>query len=508
MNMNIFKNTLLSLFGIISICSCQDIDSTYDSGDGEIRYIGKCEDLTTSPGWKRIIVKWTNNVDPIIDKIKVRWSTDNMADSVLLDRGTTEYSIPNLEDDTYAIKVVSVDKNGNESLSNTTYNRPYTEDHEEVRSFTRIIAKQYFLGDNLILTFTGWQNGIDSAILKYTKEDGTTGELELTEDIADEQIYILPDKIDTSKPVTLYREGRIKDCPDEIEFAPYELSKQKVYSADFKDFIKTKYGLGSEPLASNGIINEDWAENVKALELDTDLNSFEDLLNFPKLTTLILGKNTYLTEKGAEDETRGQYKLYETNTSKVVLDIMHKYTGLKIERYNKHYKNLPNLSYIQEMGATQLPALEFHDLSKASINVTPADIEGYNSHPSYLIDGNLSSCWQPLQSTSQQTYNFFIDLGKEVKASGIKVVQKYFSEYDNDNVIAPQKVTAEIADDSGAFKDATHEHDNYIGTSTGQTTLLPFADGKQTVRYIRLSVPSQYYLNYYNVTLAEIGLYK
>lgn len=508
MKLSILKFGFLSIFGAACLSSCQDIDSTYDRGDGEIRYIGMCDNLTTSPGWKRIIVKWTNNIDPIIDKVKVKWSDDDMADSVLLERGTTEYSIPNLEDNTYAIVVSSLDKDGNESLTNSTYNRPYTENHEEVRSFTTIIAKQYFLGDNLILTFTGWQDGIDSAILKYTKKDGTDGELQLTKALVSNSLYTVPDKIDTSKPVILYREGRISDCPDEIEFAPYELSHQKTYSADFKEFIKQKYGMGSEQMSEDGIINEDWAENVKTLEIDANLNSFEDILNMPQLNKLVLGKNTYLTERGAEDETRGQYQLYEPTISRLALDFMHSKNGLTVERYNKHYQSLPKFNYLKEMGAAILPSLEMYDLSKADISLSPADIDGYNSHPKFLIDGNLSSCWQPLQTTSQQTYSLTIDLGKEVAASGIKVVQKNFSEYDNDNEIAPQKITAEIADHTGIFKDATHEHDNYIGTSTGQTILLPFAAGKQSVRYIRVTIPSQYYHSYYNVTLAEIGLYK
>lgn len=508
MKKKIFKIATLTAIIIASLTSCQDINDTYDSGDGEIRYVGMCSDLTTSPGWKRIIVKWTNNIDPIIDKIKIKWSNDDMADSALLERGTTEYSIPNLEDNTYEIELSSLDKNGKASLPSTIYDRPYTENHEEVRAFTRIIAKQYFLGNQLILSFSGWQEGITSAVLKYTKKDGTKGELAITADIASQPLYKLPEEIDPSQPITLYREGKISNCPDEIKFEPYELSQQKTYSADFKDFFKNKYGLGSRQILSDGSINEDWAENVETLELDADFSSFEDLLNMPKLKKLILGKNTYLTSRGAADETRGQYKLYDPTTSKLALDILHQYTGLKIERYNKHYKDLQNLSYLKEMGEAKLPDLNLYDLSKANVTQSPSDIEGYNSHANFLTDGNLESCWQPLQTSTQKTYSIIIDLGKEVEASGIKVVQKLFSEYDNDQDIAPQKITMEIADHAGTFKDATFEHDNYIGTSTGQTILLPFAAGKQKVRYIKASIPSQYYHGYYNVTLAEIGLYK
>lgn len=71
-----------------SLTACQDIKDTYAemAGDGEIRYIGKCDNLMVSPGWERLIVNWTNNSDPIINKIKLKWTNDIDTDSVLLDR--------------------------------------------------------------------------------------------------------------------------------------------------------------------------------------------------------------------------------------------------------------------------------------------------------------------------------------------------------------------------------------------------------------------------------------
>lgn len=502
-------NIAMSILLVTSLSACQDIKDTYAemAGDGEIRYIGKCDNLTISSGWKRLIVNWTNNVDPIIDKIKVKWMNDDMADSVLLDRGTTTYSIPNLEDATYEVIVSSLDKDGNSSLTNTIYGRPYTDNHEEVLSFSRVIAKQFYLDNNLILLFSGWQNGLESANLKYTKKDGSDGELAINADIASQPIYVLPDEIDPSKPVTLYRTGRIGNCTDLITFAPYELSHQATYTSDFKEFIKKKYGLGSKAMDADGNIINSWAENLETLEIDADINSLEDLLQMPKLKKLIIGKNTYLTKLGAEDETRGQYKLYDPVISNKVLDIMHQHTGLTIERYNKHYQGIAT-SHLKEMGAATLPKLVLYDLSKADISMAPADQDGYNSHPEYLIDGKASTCWKPFASSSQKNYVFTIDLGKEVEASGVEVIQKYFDEAAQDNDIAPQKIIMQYADNTGGFQDATHETENYIGTSSGQTILLPFAKGKQKVRYLKFTVSSLYYYGTFDITFAEVGLYK
>ena len=116
----ILKIIGLSVVAFMSLTACQDIKDTYAdmAGDGEIRYIGMCDNLTISPGWKRLIVKWTNNVDPVIDKVKLVWKTDETADSVLLDKGTDSYNITNLKNDTYEIIVSSLDKEGRSSLTN------------------------------------------------------------------------------------------------------------------------------------------------------------------------------------------------------------------------------------------------------------------------------------------------------------------------------------------------------------------------------------------------------
>lgn len=504
------KTLIISLAAITSLTACQDIKDTYAdmAGDGEIRYIGKCDNLTVSPGWERLIVNWTNNSDPIIEKVKVKWTNDIDTDSVLLDRGTTTYSIGNLNNSTYEIIVSSLDKDGNESLENTIYSRPYTSQHEEVISFSRVVAKQYFLDNNLIMLFSGWQNGLETAYLKYTKKDGSEGNFELNENIASQPIYVLPDEIDTSKPVNLYRTGHIGSCKDLIEFDPYELSKEPSFTSDFKEFLKTKYGTDGKIINSTGNVSDSWAKNLQTLELDADINSLEDLLNMPNLKRLVVGKNTYLTEAGVNDETRGQYKVFDPAISNKVLEIMHQHTGLVVERYNKHYQELGKESYIKDMGATHLPEIDCYDISQASIKCSVADQDGYNSHPEYLIDGKTSTCWKPFATSSQQTYILTIDLGKEVEASGIKVVQKSFSKSDQDNDIAPQKMTLKIADKSGGLSDATYVEENTLGTSTGQTILLPFANGTQKVRYIQVGIPSQYYFGTFDVTLAEIGLYK
>ena len=68
--------TITALLGVaLLVVSCgESLEDTYKdySGDGtSIRYVGRCRNISATPGWERILVKWTNNVDPVIKQIKI-----------------------------------------------------------------------------------------------------------------------------------------------------------------------------------------------------------------------------------------------------------------------------------------------------------------------------------------------------------------------------------------------------------------------------------------------------
>ena len=74
------KKYIILLLTVLSMVSCESLEDTYKdfAGDGPIRYLGKCSELTVQPGWNRLIVNWTNSADPVIDKIKITWSKDGI----------------------------------------------------------------------------------------------------------------------------------------------------------------------------------------------------------------------------------------------------------------------------------------------------------------------------------------------------------------------------------------------------------------------------------------------
>lgn len=510
---HIYKCLLMAL--PLLLTACESITDTFKefAGDGEIKYLGKCDNLTVSPGWERLIIKWNNTPDPNVAKIKVKWFTDDIADSVLLDKGTEEYNLQNLTDQTYGITVSSLDQDGNESLDNTIYGRPYTAEHEVIQSFTRVISKYYYIGDHLAVYFIGWQEGLESAVLKYTDKDGKADSLIIDQDMADYTQHVLIDKpIDKSKPVTLYRTGKISGCADRIEFAPYMLEEEKNYSADFKEYLKKLYGDDGKIINSGGIVNEDWANKVTTLELDGDFASFDDILNFPHLKTLILGKHRYLTSAGAKDRERGRSKVVDASSSVFAVETMHQLTGLNIERYNKHYRNLDAEWYdtpewFHEKGMPTMPVTDFMDLSKASVEVSPTDEKGYDSHVNFLFDNDTNTCWLPLTQTSNTDYIFNIDLGNERTVKGLKLVQKSFASTDQDKDLTPSQIKIEVAANQGNYQNATYIDNVYLGTSSGEINLIPFKNGGLPVRYLKVTIPAQSYHGFFQLTFAELGLY-
>ena len=184
--------TIIKLTAILTVAllmaGCgESLEDTYKdySGDGtSIRYTGRCRNISVTGGWQRIVVNWTNNVDPIIKNVKIVWKFEDEADSVYLPAGTTEYSIDHigsepLGDRSFEITLCSVSAQGIESLSDIVYGRPYTYTHEEVQAFNRLVSSAYKIHDRVVLTFLPWQEGISEAHLTYTKSDGSQGRLEL-----------------------------------------------------------------------------------------------------------------------------------------------------------------------------------------------------------------------------------------------------------------------------------------------------------------------------------------
>ncbi len=512
------KRYLWSFVLLFALVSCNDLEDTYSdfSGDGVIRYVGKCTDVTVTPGWRKLTVTWDNSVDPTIDKIKISWKGGNITGDSLLNKDATTCDIVGLEDGMYEVSVCGVDRKGNNSLAIPVFGRPYTMNHENVISFSRIIAKHYFVGNRLVLFFSNWDNNVTSASLKYYTVDGELKELSITMFLVylNPICYLLPDKIDPEKPVVVERSGKIEGCDDIIVFDPYELSHDKLYTTDFKRYVKTKYGLSE--------VSEAFANSLTELEIDYSYSSLEDILNLPNIEKVILGKNRYLKEEYLKNYGKDSLRLnesaselYEIDRSIKVLEIANELYGLTVDRYNQHFLSdailsakRKTLSFMNKYPNPLPPEKQYFDGSTWEISCSEKDEHSFNSHLEYLIDGDLETYWQPEVALYVRTFEITIDM-KEVKTvAGIRIVQKDFNpriDFASTSML-PGIIKIKVSKDQVYWQDAMYMEENTIGDTCGEITIFDFPAIKEA-QYIKIIVDDQTYGQYFTTALGEISIF-
>lgn len=483
---------------------CESLEDTYSdyAGNGMIRYMGKCMDLEVKPGWQRLEVNWKNSIDPDVVNIKLTWNAEGTLRDTLLDARATSCNLKNLVDGNYEIAVCATDKDGNASLPVSTLARPYTESHELVRTFTRGVTKYFRVKNNLVLFFDKWSANIKSLTLNYQDLGGKKYALPLTEEMLNDQVLVVKE-VDTDAPVTIDRVGTLADCEDEIVFSPYEFKYEISFSSEFNSLFESKYGLS---IADAAFVN-----NLTELELDYSFNSLEDILYFPNLKKLVLGKNRYLKEEYLGTNGNAS-KVNDTDRSLAVLEIAHELFGLEIERYNQHYFPGKTLPYMKEMGNPSVPDLTYLDATSWSIT-NSKELEGYDSGVKNLLDNNPKTFWQMEETdTEVRRYELVIDMKEAQTVHGIKIVQKSFDpSLDNTSAYyLPGLVRVEVSNDMTLWEKVTYVDENTIGNTNGEVAILNMVTPKE-VRYVRMVVSDQvretYYGGKYNIALADIAVF-
>lgn len=532
------------LFAAFFAMSCEDLEDTYDefAGNGKIRYTGKCSDLEVLPGWERLKVKWRGNMDALIDSVKITWQAEdeeapnvmyrspvdaaeneNLMDSVVLE---------GLGNSVYTVTVSNIAMDGTESLVETQYARPYTQDHEDLRAFTRGIVNFYPLGDKLVVILDEDNANIFRMMLTYTGTDGKRHEWNIKEHMGDilpyynewfmEQEYyrdyfvMLPEEdgagIDFSQPVTVERDGMLAGCIDTIYFAPEVLDmEERIWSSDFSRLMTKKYGTN-------------WESQVGALEeveLDYDIASFRDLFYFPNLKKVVLGKNRYMLASATSDNisTTDPYQALMT------LQFLKETRGVDTERYNLHYISQEELAswgfpdeakeyYIQMMESlgkinpglvTEKGSANLSDMPQ----ITPLDTTGwlvtcsdttYNGKKEggagWLLDERTNEneyCFEPGITTGVTIITVTMDMRTPRKLHGFKVVQPDPSTKTNLRYLL-SSLQVEVSQDGYNWQQATYEDgSSTIGDALGETTFIevPEEYWSRDVRYIRLTMTNQ-----------------
>ena len=496
------------LFIFIVSCS-ESLEDTYSdySGDGKIRYVGKCSDMSIKAGWCRLQVNWKNSTDAVIDKIKVSWEAEEVLHDTLLPRDATFCDIKNLTDAVYRVDVCAVDVNGKESLAITDYARPYSYEHEAVRSFSRVISKYYYLDDNLVYYIDNWNDSIVEAKICYTNSNsGAKEEFILTKEEASKGLLRL-ENVNCQKPITIARSGRLDGCSDLINFADYTLTNERIYSSDFKLLVQIKYGLKNENEEQKRIFDH-FVDTVKVLEFDYDIASFEDLFYCSKLEKIILGKNRYLSLQNPNKVDISVCANEERSLE--CLDLLNDVRGVVIERYNEHYFDKTR-SYFVEMGNPQLPILNYlasNDIESIQNLTMPEDSEETQELRN-LLDNNPSTWWEPSVATSPRTYEIVLTLKQPQVVKGVKIVQRlYRPTSSSQKYYVSDKVVIEVSADNVNWESISYAKENEIGIGSGEVTLIPMVKPVK-VKYIKVTLSDKMHgssLNF-NMTLSGIVPY-
>ncbi len=493
---------LLLLFLLLSI-SCESLEDTYSEfgAAGITRYLAKCKNVDVNPGWERLVVTWENSVDPLIDQVLVKWELGDKIDSTFLPRGTELYNITTLNgealvDGTYKVSVCGVDKNMFRSLNEDMWARPYTYDHESIRSFSSVVSNHYYIQDitgdtKLVLFMASWNDNISSAALHYVTKDGEKIEMTIDKDFVSKyKYYVIPESVHHTDLAYVERIGKVVGCDDLILFRDFILNKDIKLSSDIRSIIKTKYGV-DEP-------NADFLSSLTEFGYDYNVASFEDLLYMPNLTNVNLAKERYMYEPTLSEytySTSGISVLEDEAKSKFVIEQLINLKGVTVERYNKHYFPYSTPRGMVSHG-NPTPAAIAPIMRDDSWEIECSQDEtllGTRGKTEYLFDNDVTTIWNPSAEAFVRDYLFEIDFQNITDLSGIKVVQETFTDAADardGTPSRPRHIEFSFSDDYVTWKKGTYDNQNTLGTTNGEITIINLTEVSKA-RYVRISLVDQ-----------------
>lgn len=532
---------MLGLLVAFFATGCNEtLEETYDeyTQGGMIRYLGKCSNLEVNPGWERLQVIWKNSIDAGIKQVKITWQSENEktpqvrylepSNTNSEDLMDTTY-LEGLADAVYTVRVSNVAADSTESLVEENYGRPYTQSHEDLRTFTRGMSVFGRMGDRLAVMLDQDNVNVERLVLGYYevgKEEECLWDIKGHMDdtlmvdfygimeipLCRDYFFLLPEdpnaKIDFNRPLTIKRNGKLEGCIDAIPFADETLNiNERLWSTEFSNLMLGKYGPDWE--------NE--VDNVRELELDYSMTTLQDLMYFPNLERVILGKNRYMqtnyvsTFASTTDEYIGLVMLSFLKETR---------PNFEVERYNNHYFGSSSLSDYKDAGKIDE---SFAIIEKGAANLdeepqySPLDTTGWEvtcsdtTHNGYaengaawlLYDGLYKgTAWgveyetevyfEPQQTLGASIVTVTFDMKEPQVVAGFKVAQPARDERgDTDYLLSSLMI--EFSTDGANWTDATYTDGSAtIGNSPGEVTFVPVPRSLQTpVRYVRISMSSR-----------------
>lgn len=484
------KHILLisSLLAFIFFAGCEDLEDTYDDyvGDGPIRYLTKCTDVSVASGWERLTVSWKNQLDPKRNGVWIHCQSGVYTLDTIVPADSTSCDIRNLPDAQYNITVAAVSESGDTSLVESGTGRPYTYNHEAVMGYTRGITKYIFVKDRLVLFLITEQDGMLDFTLNYTDKDGNAQSHQLEFMSWMENTEILND-VDADKPIVLTRKGLLEGCTDTITFPEYTLDPELVNMAvDFENRLKERYG-------------EFDRMTMTELELDYNLSSIEDILYFPNLKTLKLGSNRFYGQRYGNPSSFLTEDTYGDKAYFAIYALSDINSDFKVINYGEQYNIWPDYNIIQDGGQATLPADLVLLETDGFVIAEGTDI--LDNRGAYLLDDDPATVWEATNGQVLQTHNLDIDMQEVRTVKGLKIVQANVST--NSRNYKPLSIGVTVSTDGVNWTDPCHAPLSTLGLGSGEAKLLDFAT-EQNVRYIRLTVRDVYYGTSYSCILDDV----
>lgn len=484
---NIFKINFL--FVIMSFFSCESLEDTYKdyTGDGKIKYAGKCESFNVTAGWKRFVFDWEASPDSNLKEIQIHWSSDESKGIYTIPIGTTTFSTEaTFVDLPYTFECYGVDMDGNLSIPIVQYSRPYTLTHELVLGFPKMVNKYIFLGNDeighdLVLFFDFFNINAKSTIVSYS-QNGERKEMIVTKEMFDGSYYVIKN-VDYDKDVTVNRISKVEGCIDDVVFDPYVLKSDFInFNFDFSQEVRTKYNIEE--------LTPEFINNLKVLELDNSLKSVEDILYFPNLEQVIIGGNRFMVQNGSE--VKKLSTLDEKVKSAFAFSKANEKLGTKVTIYNNHYEIGDELPFAIKKGNPILPQLIYLDTKDWSIKSSTKEGDDDDpAEPEKIFDNDQTTLWHPQPVENYiRTHILTIDMKSEKTIQGFKfsqpllnvfVLQQYFSDI----------IRIETSVDNVIWENPLLQIQSTTGLNYGETTILRTPVLK-TARYIKITITDKY----------------
>lgn len=488
--------------------ACEDLEDTYSdyTGDGPVQYLTKIYDLQGEPKWLSVLLTWELKLDPGRTAILVEWTDDSTTYSQVIDKDARDFMITGLKNYEYACSVKAIEQKDGEvigkSIGDPVYVRPFTYASEELSLFSQVVRKAYQVaGKKLFVLFEPWADNLISFQVGYF-EKGNASEkfwtVEKVNNLPDGKVYaMIGENVDFTKPINVYRKGRIASIDNmELELQPVPLYfETPMFDAAFAAEVRSRLDLIGE-------IKQSDINDVEVLDIDYDQLSLVDVLHFPNLKELHLGRNRLLAA-GTENAVKSV--LTNQEESVVALEAIASELGVKIYHYGNHYFNTVPDFFTAKNQVAELPEFSLLNTAGWDITVNPMDAMGYNSGLANLLQES-GAYWSPQASEILRRHIIEIDMKESKRILGFKVGQAMTPPAD---VQTPDVLDIEFETGSGAWESAAFSKSVTVGTGKGETTIiyLDKSHSVKTAQKIRVTVADKFHKKGYNASYAYVDFY-